>query len=72
MVLNGAWTEPLSLRERGWGEGASNARSRRLAREMGIALRSNPHPPYGTPDRVEGKLLSRRERGSLRMFRREL
>jgi hypothetical protein len=52
-----ACLKPLSLRERGWGEGTSSARCQNLLQVMIIALRPNPHPPLGT--------LSRRERDSL-------
>jgi hypothetical protein len=50
--------KPLSLRERGWGEGAASARWQRLVQDVSFPLRPNPHPPLGT--------LSRRERDSLR------
>jgi hypothetical protein len=48
--------EPLSLRERGWGEGSVGARCQSLSQDFIVALRPNPHPPAGT--------LSRRERDS--------
>ncbi len=57
------WLEPLSLRERGWGEGpaeASCTRTSQRSAQTSIARRDFDIQPFGPPSPAERRGLQRR------------